>query len=385
MPDQKFSTPAPDPIRRSLLLSGGVAAGMAFAASASAQSETDTAPKVLDGQPVPEPPPNKSAGPVRPGRGSHADRQGRRGHRRRARHRPRHCRGIGGQRRRRRGARHRRPGQPGLQRQAGDAGGTGRDRAADPGLSAARASRSAPTSATSPRCVQPRTQVERDHGKIDIVVANAAIQRWMPLLEMQDSDWRDVIDNNLNGTANTIRAFAPKMVATQSRPDHRAVVDAGEAWHQERAPAIQRLQMGHPGADEIGRAWNSGEYNITVNALIPGLVDTPLTRYETRLRESMAENRPEAAREPDAAAGLGHPGAHRAAEGGLAAAGRHLAGGRVPGLRRRGDGHRRGIRGDRRRQRQGHLTSRNAAGIDRCPAACRTRASYKVAKRLPVV
>jgi NAD(P)-dependent dehydrogenase (short-subunit alcohol dehydrogenase family) len=45
------------------------------------------------------------------------------------------------------------------------------------------------------------------------VVANAAIQRWMPLLEMDDADWRDVIDNNRNGTANTVRAFAPKMVA----------------------------------------------------------------------------------------------------------------------------------------------------------------------------
>ena len=50
-------------------------------------------------------------------------------------------------------------------------------------------------------------------GQIDIVVADAAIQRWNPLLEMDDADWRDVIDNNLNGTANTIRAFAPKMVA----------------------------------------------------------------------------------------------------------------------------------------------------------------------------
>jgi NAD(P)-dependent dehydrogenase (short-subunit alcohol dehydrogenase family) len=36
----------------------------------------------------------------------------------------------------------------------------------------------------------------------------------MPLLQMEDTDWRDVIDNNLNGTDNTVRAFvAPKMVA----------------------------------------------------------------------------------------------------------------------------------------------------------------------------
>src|SRR6204780_3320996 len=56
-------------------------------------------------------------------------------------------------------------------------------------------------------------QTEQQFGKIDIVVADAAIQRWKPLLEMEDADWRDFIDNNLKGTANTIRYFAPKMVA----------------------------------------------------------------------------------------------------------------------------------------------------------------------------
>ena len=56
-------------------------------------------------------------------------------------------------------------------------------------------------------------QTEAEFGKIDIVVANAAIQRWKGLMDMDDADWRDVIDNNLNGTANTIRAFAPKMIS----------------------------------------------------------------------------------------------------------------------------------------------------------------------------
>jgi NAD(P)-dependent dehydrogenase (short-subunit alcohol dehydrogenase family) len=36
-------------------------------------------------------------------------------------------------------------------------------------------------------------------------------------------------------------------------------------------------------------AMEFGEYNITVNALITGLVDTALTRYEKRLSESMGE------------------------------------------------------------------------------------------------
>src|SRR6478735_4890351 len=54
----------PDPVRRSLVLGGSVAtAGLALAGTAAA-------PKTLDGQPMPEPPPERSAGPVRPGRGS---------------------------------------------------------------------------------------------------------------------------------------------------------------------------------------------------------------------------------------------------------------------------------------------------------------------------
>jgi NAD(P)-dependent dehydrogenase (short-subunit alcohol dehydrogenase family) len=36
-------------------------------------------------------------------------------------------------------------------------------------------------------------------------------------------------------------------------------------------------------------AMELGQYNITVNALIPGLVDTALTRYEKRLSETMGE------------------------------------------------------------------------------------------------
>jgi NAD(P)-dependent dehydrogenase (short-subunit alcohol dehydrogenase family) len=36
-------------------------------------------------------------------------------------------------------------------------------------------------------------------------------------------------------------------------------------------------------------AMELGQYDITVNALLPGLVDTPLTRYEKRLSETASE------------------------------------------------------------------------------------------------
>lgn len=131
-------------------------------------------------------------------------------------------------------------------------------------------------------------QAEREHGKIDIVVADAAIQRWKPLLEMEDSDWRDVIDNNLNGTANTIRAFAPKMVARKY--GRIIVLSSMQGKHgTKNAASYSASKWGIIGLMKSA-ALELGEYNITVNALIPGLVDTELTRYEARYRNSIMEN-----------------------------------------------------------------------------------------------
>jgi NAD(P)-dependent dehydrogenase (short-subunit alcohol dehydrogenase family) len=130
-------------------------------------------------------------------------------------------------------------------------------------------------------------RVEHDYGKIDILVADAAIQRWKPLLDMEDSDWFDVIDNNLNGTANTIRAFAPKMAAR--RYGRIIVLSSMQGKHGTKdAASYAASKWGILGLMKSA-AMELGQYNITVNALIPGLVDTPLTRYQKRLVESMAE------------------------------------------------------------------------------------------------
>ena len=94
-------------------------------------------------------------------------------------------------------------------------------------------------------------QVEQQFGKIDIVVANAAIQRWMPLLETQDADWRDVIDNNLNGTANTIQRLRAQNGCPSKGPHHRFIVDARQTRDQ-GCLQLFGLKVGHPRVDEIG-------------------------------------------------------------------------------------------------------------------------------------
>jgi NAD(P)-dependent dehydrogenase (short-subunit alcohol dehydrogenase family) len=126
-----------------------------------------------------------------------------------------------------------------------------------------------------------------DYGRIDIVVANAAIQRWKPLLEMDDADWRDVIDNNLNGTANTIRAFAPKMV--EQNKGRIIVLSSMQGKHGTKdASSYSASKWGILGLMKSS-AMEFGKYNITVNAILPGLVDTALTRYDKRLSESIGE------------------------------------------------------------------------------------------------
>ena len=275
-----------DALRRRLVFGGGLAAGAALAGAAVAQQRTDVEPRVLDGQPVPEPGPDKTAGPVRPGRGSMLSGKtavvtgG--------------ARGIG-------------------RAIAVEFAANGADAVvvdiAGPVSTASNAKPATPEDlAETVRQVRAygrrgegvqadirdisalrriADQVESDHGKIDIVVADAAIQRWKPLLEMDDADWHDVIDNNLNGTANTIRAFAPKMVAR--RKGRIIVLSSMQGKHgTKNAASYSASKWGIIGLMKSA-AMELGEYDITVNALLPGLVDTPLTRYEARFRNSMAE------------------------------------------------------------------------------------------------
>jgi NAD(P)-dependent dehydrogenase (short-subunit alcohol dehydrogenase family) len=104
---------------------------------------------------------------------------------------------------------------------------------------------------------------------------------------MEDSDWRDVIENNLNGTANTIRAFAPKMVARKK--GRIIVLSSMQGKHGTKdASSYSASKWGIIGLMKSA-ALELGEYNITVNAVLPGLVDTPLTRYYKRFSESMGE------------------------------------------------------------------------------------------------
>lgn len=128
-------------------------------------------------------------------------------------------------------------------------------------------------------------QTRQTLGGIDILFANAGIQAFKPLLEMADADWHDQIDVNLTGTANAIRAFAPWIV---ERGGGRIIVTSStQGQHGTlHGAAYSASKWGIIGLMKSA-ALELGAHHITVNALIPGLIDTPLTRHEERYAQAI--------------------------------------------------------------------------------------------------
>jgi NAD(P)-dependent dehydrogenase (short-subunit alcohol dehydrogenase family) len=109
---------------------------------------------------------------------------------------------------------------------------------------------------------------------------------------MDDAHWRVHIDVNLTGTANAIRAFAPHII-------ERARGGAGRGGRIIVTTSTQGRHGTLYGAAYSASKWGIiglmksaalelGRYGITVNALVPGLIDTALTRHQSRYAQALA-------------------------------------------------------------------------------------------------
>jgi NAD(P)-dependent dehydrogenase (short-subunit alcohol dehydrogenase family) len=132
------------------------------------------------------------------------------------------------------------------------------------------------------------SEVQRAFGGIDILFANAGIQSFHSLLEMEDADWNITVDVNLTGTANVIRAFAPYLV---NRGGGRIIVTSStQGRHGMKfGAAYSASKWGIIGLMKSA-ALELGPHGITVNALIPGLIDTPLTRHRERYAQTLEDS-----------------------------------------------------------------------------------------------
>lgn len=117
--------------------------------------------------------------------------------------------------------------------------------------------------------------VRQRHGSLDIVICTPSINVRKPILQYSDEEFERVVALNMKGNFNVLRA-AGRIMTAQGRGSivlfssiRSQVVEPGQAVYAATKAAI--VQMVRTAAAEFGTA------GVRVNAVAPGVIETPLT------------------------------------------------------------------------------------------------------------
>ncbi|GAA1594624.1 3-oxoacyl-[acyl-carrier-protein] reductase [Kribbella hippodromi] len=119
-------------------------------------------------------------------------------------------------------------------------------------------------------------RIRTEHGRLDGLVSNAGIANDGYALMMGEQKWRSVVETNLTGSFLVCRAAARLMAVQRS-----GAIVAVASTSGVNAPAGQaNYAASKAGLLALARvlAKELGSYGVRVNAVIPGFVDTAMTR-----------------------------------------------------------------------------------------------------------
>jgi len=113
-----------------------------------------------------------------------------------------------------------------------------------------------------------------------LLVNNAGVQTWSPLLELDEADWDRVIRTNLKGCFLNTQKAARLMIAA----GHGGrIVNIGSGCNKIAFPNLVDYSASKAGIDQLTRsaAMEFGPHGITVNCVAPGAIEVERTRRES--------------------------------------------------------------------------------------------------------
>lgn len=116
-------------------------------------------------------------------------------------------------------------------------------------------------------------EIERTRGPMDILVCNAAYMTMAPFVDHDEDDWWRIIDTNLAGTVYVVQAVLAGM---RRRGGGNIVIIASE-WGVIGWPDATAYSASKAGLIALTKSLGRelAPEGITVNAIAPGVVDTP--------------------------------------------------------------------------------------------------------------
>jgi 3-oxoacyl-[acyl-carrier protein] reductase len=121
-------------------------------------------------------------------------------------------------------------------------------------------------------------------GALDILVNNAGITKDRALMMMEPSDWQEVIDTNLTGYFNMAKAC----IVTMMKQKHGNIINISSVSGV--VGIAKQVNYSSAKAGIIGLtkalAKEVAGYNIRVNAVAPGFIDTDMTK-QLKMRDTL--------------------------------------------------------------------------------------------------
>lgn len=117
----------------------------------------------------------------------------------------------------------------------------------------------------------------KKYGKIDCLINNAAIDMVKPFLDIKESEWKEIINTNLNSVFYTSQETLKYMLDKKQG----CIINISSIWGLIGASCESVYSVSKAGVDALTKslAKEFGPSNIRINSIAPGIIDTQMNEF----------------------------------------------------------------------------------------------------------